>query len=185
MRRPQLSLVFAAVLVLLAATEAALGADALPAPGQTLPTLTLKTPVFGQDAQELGVAGKKSFRLQDVKAKVIVVEVIGVYCAECAKQVHSFNTLYARLSRRIQAGEVRVFGLAAGGTDKEVESLRKAGIYKYPIVGDEKYQNHKLLREPKTPFTMLLTPGGKVLYTHLGVDEDIEAMLARIKDALK
>lgn len=162
-----------------------LGKGALPVPGQTLPALSLKVPAFGQDALDLGVAGKKTFRLQDLKAKVIVLEVIGVYCAECAKQVHAFNTLYARLARRIQAGEVRMFGLAAGGTDMEVENLRTAGIYKYPLVADERYQNHKLLREPKTPFTMLVTPAGKVLSTHLGVDEDIEALLARIKEALK
>ncbi len=172
------------VLLLLLAGQA-LAAAALPGPGQTLPALSLKVPVFGQDAGELGVAGKKTFRLQDLKAKVIVLEVIGVYCNECAKQVSSFNTLYARLARRMQAGEVRMFGLAAGGTDLEVESLRKTGIYKYPIVADEKYQNHKLLREPKTPFTLLVTPAGKVLYTHLGIDDDIEGLLARIKEALQ
>ena len=163
----------------------ALAADSLPAPGQTLPTLNLKAPAFGQDAKELGVAGKKTFRLQDLRAKVIVLEVIGVYCSECAKQVRAFNTLYARLARRIQAGEVRMLGLAAGGTDMEVQSLRQTGIYVYPVVADEKYQNHKLLREPKTPFTMLVTPGGKVLYVHLGVDDDIEVLLARIKEALR
>ncbi len=163
----------------------ALAAGPLPEAGTTLPTLSLKVPVYGSDARDLGVEGKKTFRLQDLKAKVIVIEVLGVYCGECAKQVSSFNTMYARLARRIQAGEVRMFGLAAGGTDLEVESLRKSGAYRFPVVADEKYQNHKLLREPKTPFTMLVTPAGKVLYSHLGVDEDIEAMLARIKDALK
>ncbi|MDQ7835724.1 MAG: TlpA disulfide reductase family protein [Humidesulfovibrio sp.] len=168
-----------------AALAATAQGDKLPAPGQTLPTLQLKVPVFGQDAKDLGVAGKKTFGLQDLKAKVIVLEVIGVYCSECAKQVGSFNTLYSRLSRRIQAGEVRLLGLAAGGNDMEVESLRKTGLYKYPVVADENYKNHKLLREPKTPFTMIVTPAGKVLYSHLGVDEDIEAMLARIKEALK
>lgn len=160
-------------------------AGTLPAPGETLPTLTLKTPVLSQDAQTLGLTGKKSFRLKDLKAKVIVVEVIGVYCSECVKQVRTFNTLYARLARRIQTGEVQMFGLAAGGTDMEVENLRKRGIYKYPIVCDEEFKNHKQLNEPQTPFTLLVTPKGKVLYSHLGVDEDIEAMLARIKDALK
>jgi len=78
-----------------------------------------------------------------------------------------------------------MFGLAAGGTDMEIENLRKRGIYKYPIVSDEQYKAHKQLNEPQTPFTMLVTPAGKVVYSHLGVDEDIEAMLARIKDALK
>lgn len=160
-------------------------ADALLAPGQTLPALTLKTPVLTEDAQALGVAGKKTFRLKDLKAKVLVIEVIGVYCNECMKQVRSFNTLYARLARRIQAREVLMLGLAAGGTDMEVENLRKKGVYKYPLITDEAYKNHKLLQEPKTPFTMLVTPSGKVIYSHLGVDEDIEAMLARIKDALK
>ncbi|MBA4357025.1 MAG: TlpA family protein disulfide reductase [Desulfovibrio sp.] len=181
----RLSVILTVVCALFLSAQAVLAADALPAPGQILPALSLKAPAFGQDAGELGLAGKKTFRLQDLKAKVIVLEVIGVYCAECAKQVHAYNTLYARLARRIQAGEVRMFGLAAGGTDMEVENLRKTGIYKYPLVSDEKYQNHKLLREPKTPFTLLVTPAGKVLYAHLGVDEDVEAMLARIKEALK
>jgi len=177
--------VLALLCALLGPTQNALAEAALPAPGQTLPTLSLKAPSLAEDAQALGVAGKKTFRLQDLKAKVIVVEVIGVYCNECVKQVRSFNTLYARLARRIQAGEVLMLGLAAGGTDMEVESLRKKGVYKYPIVADEDYKNHKQLKEPKTPFTMLVTPSGKVLYTHLGVDEDIETMLTRIKDALK
>ncbi len=183
--RLSVTIILCAALILSVPLSRALAAETLPAPGQTLPVLNLKVPVFGQDAGDLGVAGKKTFRLQDLKAKVIVFEVIGVYCAECAKQVSTFNTLYARLAKRIQAGEVRMFGLAAGGTDLEVESLRKTGIYKYPIVADERYQNHKLLREPKTPFTMLVTPAGKVLYTHLGIDDDIEGLLARIKDALK
>jgi len=173
------------VSALVSALAAPALAENLPAAGQTLPALNLKAPAFGQDARELGVAGKKTFRLQDLRAKVIVLEVIGVYCSECAKQVRAFNTLYARLARRIQAGEVRMLGLAAGGTDLEVQSLRQTGIYAYPIVADEKYQNHKLLREPKTPFTMLVTPGGKVLYAHLGVDDDIEGLLARIKEALR
>jgi len=174
-----------ALLLCAPAAQAAPAAGSLPAPGQTLPALSLKAPAFGRDAAELGLAQKKTFGLKDVKAKVIVLEVIGVYCAECARQVGSYNTLYARLARRIQAGEVRMFGLAAGGTDMEVDNLRKNGIYKYPLVADEEYKNHKLLREPKTPFTMLVTPAGKVLYSHLGVDEDIEGLLARIKEALK
>lgn len=184
MRRAATLTLFCSLLLSVLAGSA-LAADNMPAPGQTLPTLSLKVPAFGQDAKELGVAGKKTFRLQDLKAKVIVLEVIGVYCNECAKQVRTFNTLYARLARRMQSGEVLMFALAAGGNDLEVESLRKTAIYKYPVVADEKYQNHKLLREPKTPFTMLVTPAGKVLYTHLGIDDDTEGLLTRIKEALK
>jgi len=180
----RIPIVLALLCALLGSVQTA-KADALPAPGQTLPALAFKTPALAQDAQALGVVGKKSFRLKDLKAKVVVVEVIGVYCSECVKQVRTFNTLYARLARRIQAGEVQMFGLAAGGTDMEIENLRKRGIYKYPIVSDEQYKAHKQLNEPQTPFTMLVTPAGKVVYSHLGVDEDIEAMLARIKDALK
>jgi peroxiredoxin len=163
----------------------AFAADGPPGLGQTMPALSLKTPAYGQDAKELGVAGKKTFRLQDLKAKVIVLEVIGVYCDVCTKQVGAFNTLYARLGRLMQAGEVRMFALAAGGNDLEVESLRKTGIYKYPVVADEQYKNHKLLREPKTPYTMVVTSTGKVLYAHLGIDDDIEGLLALIKGALK
>ena len=66
-----------------------------------------------------------------------------------------------------------------------MEHLRRGGSYEYPIVQDEKFTVHKLLGEPRTPFTMLLGKDGTVLYTHLGVIEDTDAFFQIIQDLAK
>jgi hypothetical protein len=49
-------------------------------------------------------------------------------------------------------------------------------------VPDPKFDFHKLVGEPRTPFILLIGPNGKVLYTHLGVIEDVEPFLKVITD---
>jgi hypothetical protein len=78
-----------------------------------------------------------------------------------------------------------MLGIAIGATTTEVEHLRKSGSYEYPIVQDERFTVHKLLGEPRTPFTMLIGKDGKVLYTHLGVIEDTDAFFQVIQDLAK
>ena len=73
----------------------------------------------------------------------------------------------------------------AGGTAIEVEHLRSSGSYEFPVVGDESYAVHKLLGEPRTPFTLLVDREGKVLFAYLGIIEDIDAFYQKIQDMVK
>ena len=77
-------------------------------------------------------------------------------------------------------GKVKMLGMAAGATKEEMEYLRESGVYKFPVASDPDYAAHKLLGEPKTPFTMLLDAKGKVLYAHLGIVEDVNALYEQI-----
>jgi hypothetical protein len=75
--------------------------------------------------------------------------------------------------------------VAIGATLMEVDQLRKNGSYDFPIVADEAFAVHKLLGEPRTPFTMLVSRDGKVLYVHLGVIEDVDALYQVIQELVK
>lgn len=156
----------------------------LPQKDGILPAFQLPAPASDNDQKYLGIAGP-TFQLKDVRCEVLLVEILGAYCPLCYQQAPLFTKLYARLDRRNLSDKVKMLGVAIGATPMEVEQLRKNGTYEFPIVRDESFGVHKLLGEPRTPFTMLVGKGGKVLYAHLGVIEDVDALYQVIQDLVK
>ncbi len=159
--------------------------NALPEPGGKIAKLNLEAPSDPAGRKGLGLGDAvDGFSLFDLKADLVLIEVIGVYCPQCYKQAPEFNKLYDRLNRGKNRGRVAMFALAAGGSGPEIEQLIQSGQYRFPIVGDVRYEAHKLLGEPKTPFTIVCRPDGSVLYTHLGIISDIDGFYIRIKELL-
>ncbi len=150
----------------------------LPAEGSTLPAISLPAPVLAAHAAYLGVKGP--FALADVKADLLLVEVVGVYCTFCVEQLPVFNKLYARLAKAGLSSRIKMLAVAAGGTSAEAKLLSERG-YAFPVLPDEVYAIHKALGEPKTPFTMLVRPDGTVLYAHLGVHKDQDELYGLMK----
>ncbi|MFW5836451.1 MAG: TlpA disulfide reductase family protein [Desulfovibrionaceae bacterium] len=171
--------------LVLAAAPASASAGAPPQAGETLPDMTFPAPPDPADARELGVAGESTFTLAGLDRKVVLIEVVGVYCAQCATQAPLFNNLHNRLKRRGLLGQAAMIALAAGATPQEAAYLRSEGRYGYPVVTDQDYTLHKLLGEPETPYTMLVNAQGEVLFAKLGVERDVEDLYQRIKEALE
>ena len=172
------------IFCLLLAFPPAAALAAPPEVGQTLPALTLPVPQDPAGQEMLGVQGKTSFTLADLPGDLIFIEVIGVYCPQCVKQSPGFKSLFNRLNKGKTKGRVAMFALAAGGTDAEVRQLAATGQYLFPIVSDPDYAAHKVLGEPLTPFTIVCRPGGEILYTHLGIIEDVDGLYQQIKALL-
>lgn len=158
-----------------------------PKPGELVPAgLSLSAPPNAQDRAALGLSETPAFKLLDVKSELLIVEVLGVYCPLCHTQAPLFDKFYSRLAQTPElAGKVKMLGLAAGATKEEVEYLRDSGAYNYPIAFDPDYVAHKLLGEPKTPFTMILDAKGRVLFAHLGVLEDMNAFYEQLLGLVK
>lgn len=160
-------------------------AAGLPAQGDKLPDLNMDAPGDPASAAELGLAADAPFSLAQIQSELVLLEVIGVYCPQCHRQLPGFNSLTARLKKAGLRDRVVMLGLAAGGTPQETAYLRAKGGYAYPVVPDPEYRVHKLLGEPLTPFTMLVDKTGTVRFAHLGVIDDVDALFARIRDLLR
>lgn len=149
--------------------------------GTVPPGLALRGPLSPEDREYLGVGAGESFKLSEIKSPYLLLEVLGVYCPQCHIQAPLFDKLFSRLRQDPELGaKVKMLGMAAGATKEEMEYLKETGVYKFPVASDPDYASHKLLGEPKTPFTVLVDAKGKVLYAHLGIIEDVNAFYDQI-----
>lgn len=146
----------------------------LPKKGGSLAAFELQAPASEKDKIYLGIT-KPVFRLSDVPSKLLLLEIIGVYCPVCYRQAPIFNNLFNRIEKSSLKGKVKMLAVAAGGNLTEIQYLNEQKQYGFPIVPDPVFEVHKILGEPRTPFTLLVSPDGKVLYTHMGVIEDLDA----------
>jgi len=72
--------------------------------------------------------------------------------------------------------------LAAGGYPAEITFLREQSAYLFPIVADQDYSVHKVLKEPQTPFTMIIDKKGVVHFAYLGIIRDIDGLFRTISE---
>lgn len=155
---------------------------ATPRNGSQLPPLSFNAPATPENCAYLGVDTGKSFELADVNADLIVLEIIGVYCPQCHQQRPNINRLYHRVQKDAAlAGKVKFLGVAVGASAMEAAYLVRDTRIPYPIVIDESFAIHKQLGEPRTPFNLVSTREGAVLWTHLGIIDDMNAFYATLK----
>lgn len=156
----------------------------LPKKGDTLPAFDLPAPASDKAREYLGIRHER-FRLAQIPCRLLLLEVIGVYCPQCYQQAPLFSTLFHRIETGKLKDEVKMLALAAGGNEIEIKYLYDQVRYSFPIVADPNFEIHKLLGEPRTPFTLLIDPSGKVLYTHMGVIQNIDAFLKLINELVR
>ena len=155
----------------------------LPAKGAVLPEFTISAPAATQDRQYLGISGQ-GFQIRDVDCRILVVEIVGAYCPRCYEQAPRLNTLQKRLERAKLGKGVKLLAVAAGAAPAEADMVRKQWKHRFPVVADVKFSVHKMLGEPRTPFTLVVDRQGRVLFVHAGVLEDIDAFYQTIKNLM-
>jgi len=162
------------------------GSAAPPKKGETVPDMTLPSPVMKKEIAYLGIGGKNKFSIQDLDAELIVLEILGVYCPLCHKQRPHINRLFHRVNKSSDLSDkIKFLGIATGATAMEVAFYVKQSKVPYPIVLDDKYALHKILGEPRTPYTMVVNKKGEVLFTNLGIIKDMNKFFATLKDLLR
>lgn len=158
------------------------GSTAAPQKGSRMPSLSLDAPTSQKDCDYLGIAAGNPFQLADVNSDLILMEIISVYCPQCHKQRPHINRLYHRIQKDAAlAKKVKFLGIAAGAAPLEAAYLIKESRIPYPIIIDTSFAVHKQLGEPRTPYNIVTTRDGNVLWAHLGIIEDMNAFYATLK----
>jgi len=137
---------------------------AKPKVGDILPDMEIKAAPLPAEAAYLGLAtGSKSFRLSQIKAEALLVEIFSMYCPRCQASARHVNQVFENLTKLPQGQKLKMLGLGAGNSAFEVNAFRKQFEIPVPLFQDGDYALHKTFGNVYTPTYMLLkpAPGGK------------------------
>lgn len=155
--------------------------------GTRLPKIIFRNAVSNETKAYLGVSRVKDFSLRDIGGSLYVIEVFSTYCISCPKNVPILNEVYRTLDRdAITSKKVKIFGIAIGNTEREIEHYIAAHQVVYPILSDPDFSIHRVLGNPRVPYTMFVrkTSRGPVLLdTHQGVLDSAESVFKKVRSS--
>ena len=159
--------------------------------GDAFPEVAFKTPSQAKDRTYLGISGGDQFKVNDLKAEVILVEIFDVYCLPCQKQAPLYKQLFGLIQSNPAArDQIKMIGVAVGNDASEIKKFQDHFQIPYPIISDPKFILHEAVGGPPAPFSVIVRrdPGGKsalVADTHLGLNNDMPGLFKQLQSLVR
>jgi hypothetical protein len=80
------------------------------------------------------------------------------------------------------AKDIKMIGIGIVDSQKRVEAFKTTFRVPFPLFPDEKGDIFMLVGHPSTPTTIITTPEGKVLMSHVGFIDDFDGFLKQIRE---
>jgi len=158
--------------------------------GEILPDLALPVPLLERDLTYLGLPAGETFRPSQVRARVLLVEMLNVLCPHCRKQTRPYNQLFQMIEADPQTrGRIKILGIAVANSDEQIKDFVDISSVAFPVVPDRDFAMHRAVRGGPTPLSIYVLqdpPGepGIVAGTHLGEDYAMGELFDYLKDLL-
>jgi peroxiredoxin len=156
-----------------------------PAVGGMMPDIKLSMPndMADKNYLGLGIFGYGSFKIPDIRAQLVIVQIFSMYCPYCQRDAPHVNQLYAKIEQNpALKGKIKIVGIGVGNTPYEVGTFKKKYSVPFPLFADADYSIHKMVGEVNTPYFIgvKMNPDGthKVIYSVLGEMKDVDQFLA-------
>jgi len=124
-----------------------------PAKGGVLPPIKLPVPKDPGEKSYLGLSGSGFFRIPQIKAKVVIIEIFSMYCPQCQKIAPGIDELYRLIeSNPDLRDKIKLIGIGAGNSRYEVEVFKKTYHTPFPLFPDNEFAIHKVLGDVRSPY---------------------------------
>jgi thiol-disulfide isomerase/thioredoxin len=173
MKKILISFVLMAVFFLTASSSIH-AADKPPQKGESLPVINLPIPKSPDEKSYLGLSGGGSFKIPQIKAKVVIIEIFSMYCPYCQKDAPGINELYTLIENDPDLKKkVKLIGIGAGNTPFEVGVYKKTYAVPFPLFPDQDFTIHKACGEVRTPYFIVvkINEDGSHLIVHSQLGE--------------
>jgi peroxiredoxin len=168
--------------LLLALSLSGLAADKPPEKGGVLPVMNLPIPKNPVEKGYLGLSGDGFFKIPQIKANVVIVEIFSMYCPYCQKDAPGVNQLYNLIDNNPDLkNKIKLIGIGAGNSSYEVEVFKKTYTVPFPLFPDKDFTIHKACGEVRTPYFMVVKINDnkthQIVHSQLGGYPGAEAFL--------
>ena len=155
-----------------------------------LADLNLNSPENLADNKYLGLSDGKNFKLPQVKARLLIIQIFSMYCPICQRDAHAVNELHD-LIQKVPGlrDEVKMLGVGTGNTPYEVNVFREKFKVAFPLIPDDNFAIQKALSdEIRTPTFVVVKPtaAGKleIVLTKVGEIKESGEFLKKIMEKL-
>lgn len=158
---------------LLVAHMTAMGASGPPSDGEALPDMVFPAPDDPSERSYLGLSGDRDFKIQDVKADVVIIEIFSMYCPYCQREAPAINRLYDKIESNASIRDkIKLIGVGAGNSSFEVGVFKKKYHVPFPLIPDNDFSLYNSLGKVRTPYFIgvKINPDGtnQIIYSKLG-----------------
>lgn len=150
--------------------------------GEAFPDVPLAGDLTEEQKGYLGLSGAGPWKLSDIKAGHVIIEVFSMYCPYCQAEAPAVNAVYETLRASGHADAVKMIGIGAGNSAFEVDFFRTKYGVAMPLFEDAELSLHELLGNPGTPHFYVVRlgkQGGATVYSRTGRMESEKAFLAQ------
>lgn len=154
--------------------------------GSPFPAITLPAPDSSESQNYLGLKTSQPFGLSDVRAKLVLIEFMDVFCTQCLANAPTLNRLYKVIQEDAALSkDVKIIGVAIGNTKTQVDAFRKNAKVAFPIFPDEKLAIAEVVELAGTPTMVLVSNKGDTLSCHRGAIKDFDGFLKELREIHK
>jgi len=151
----------------------ALAANKPPEKDEGLPVINLAIPKNPDERNYLGLSGSGLFKIPQIKAKAVIIEIFSMYCPICQKDAPGVNELYRLIEKNPDIkNKVKLIGIGAGNSPYEVDVYKKTYDVPFPLFPDKDFEIHQACGEVRTPYYMVVKMNEdgthRIVHTQLG-----------------
>jgi thiol-disulfide isomerase/thioredoxin len=174
------------ILALLTSTVSIAAENSPPKAGGAFPEIELLKPNNSADLKYLGLpGGGTSFKVNQIKAKVAIIQIYSMYCPYCQAEAPNVNRLYASIENNpALKDKIKIIGIGVGNSQFETGIYKKKYTVAFPLLPDGDFKIHKIVGEVRTPYFIVVKLDGtkppQVIYSKLGALENNDVFLAQI-----
>jgi len=127
----------------------------------------------------LGLKDGPTFFLDQINAKIIIIEIFSMYCPICQREAANVNQLFDLIeSDKMFQNNIKLIGIGAGNSEFEVEFFRENYSIEFPLFSDADFVIHKKIGEKGTPFFIGLKRNPdqsiEIFYSRAGEIKDLQ-----------
>jgi thiol-disulfide isomerase/thioredoxin len=100
--------------------------------------LELPVPQSDRDKAYLGLEGSGPFKLNQIKTRILIIEIFNSYCPHCQDDAPRVNNLYRAIQERADLKDkIKIIGIGVGDSPDEVRLFKEEYQVTFPLIPDE------------------------------------------------
>ena len=142
----------------------------------------LPLPDSVQTQTYLGLSEMKAFKVSDIKAQMVIIELMSSRCPHCQANAPIMNDIYKKMQADSGLADVKVFAIALADDKAGLETFKKQFKTSFPVLLDESLEITHSMTGLATPTTMIVsTEESRILFIHAGEIPDADKFIKQVK----